>query len=193
MTVRGRGGELPRARGVVLFTTLVLLALLTMVGISGALVVRMEQGMARNAHDSMLAFQAAESALRDAEDWLAANATDPAAVFPAPGQGRHGAPAWGTAPGWRQDDVWQRGSAEATALGGVAMPPRYVIEWLTSYPDAAPPDGSGGTVDAFRITALGYGGTERAQVVLQTTFGRLRGVVGGSPGRLSWMEFDSVP
>ena len=177
----------------VLFTTLVLLALLTLVGISGAQTTRMEQGMARNAHDSMLAFQAAESALRDAEDWLAANATDPAAVFPAPGRGRHSAPAWGARPPWRQDGVWESASTEATAPANVALPPRYVIEWLTSYPDAAPPDGSGGTVDVFRITALGYGGTERAQVVLQTTFGRLRGVLGADPGRLSWAEFDSVP
>lgn len=187
------GSGLPGARGVVLFTTLVLLVLLTMVGISGAHTTRMEQGMARNAHDSMLALQAAESALRDAEDWLAANATDPAAVFPASGQGRHSAPAWGEAPAWRKDDVWENGSAEATAPAGVAVPPRYTVEWLTSYPDAAPPDGSGGTVDVFRITALGYGGTERAQVVLQTTFGRLRGVAGANPGRLSWAEFDSIP
>ena len=193
MTTHRLVSELPRARGVVLFTTLVLLALLTIVGVSGALTVRMEQGMARNTHDSMLAFQAAESALRDAEDWLSTNATHPAAVFPMPGRGRHSAPAWGRAPGWRQDSVWERGSAEATAPAGVAVPPRYVIEWLTSYPDAAPPDGSGGTVDAFRITALGYGGTEHAQVVLQSTFGRLRGVVGADPGRLSWVEFDSVP
>ena len=188
-----RGSGLPGARGVVLFTTLVLLVLLTMVGISGAHTTRMEQGMARNAHDSMLALQAAESALRDAEDWLAANATDPAAVFPASGQGRHSAPAWGVAPAWRKDDVWENGSAEATAPAGVAVPPRYAVEWLTSYPDAAPPDGSGGTVDVFRITALGYGGTEGAQVVLQTTFGRLRGVAGTDPGRLSWAEFDSIP
>lgn len=177
----------------VLFTTLVLLALLTMIGISGAHTTRMEQDMARNAHDSMLAFQAAESALRDAEDWLATNATQPAAFFPAPAQGRHGAPAWGEPPPWRRDGVWENGSTEATAPTGVATPPRYTIEWLTSYPDAPPPDGTGTTVDIFRITALGYGGTERAQVVLQTTFGRLRGVPGADPGRLSWTEFDSVP
>ena len=191
--MHGRGSELPGTRGVVLFTTLVLLALLTIVGISGARTTRMEQGMARNAHDSMLAFQAAESALRDAEDWLATNATDPAAVFPAPGRGRHSAPAWGAAARWRQDDVWEGGNVAATEPAGVAMRPRYVIEWLTSIADAAPPAGSGGTVDVFRITALGYGGTKRAQVVLQTTFGRLRGVLGADPGRLSWMEFDGVP
>ena len=184
---------MPRTRGVVLFTTLVLLALLTMVGISGAHTTRMEQGMARNAHDSMLAFQAAESALREAEDWLAANATDPVAFFPASGQGRHSAPLWDATPVWRDDDVWENGSQEATTPTGAALPPRYVIEWLTSYPDAPPPDGSGGTFDIFRITALGYGGTERARVALQTTFGRVRGASGASPGRLSWVEFDSVP
>lgn len=180
-------------RGVVLFTTLVLLALLTMIGISGAHTTRMEQGMARNAHDSMLAFQAAESALREAEDWLAANATDPAAIFPAAGQGRHMAPTWGAAPAWRDDDVWENGSREARAPTGVAMPPRYAIEWLTSYPDAGPPDGTGGTIDVFRITALGYGGTEQARAVLQTTFGRSRGVAGAVPGRMSWVEFEGVP
>lgn len=180
-------------RGVVLFTTLVLLALLTMVGISGAHTTRMEQGMVRNAHDSMLAFQAAESALREAEDWLAASATDPVAVFPAVGRGRHNAPAWGAAPAWRDEDVWRSGSRAANAPAGASLPPRYVIEWLTFYPDAAPPIGTGGTIDVFRITALGYGGTERAQVALQTTFGRLRGAPGANAGRLSWLEFDSVP
>ena len=188
-----RRGPPTGTRGVVLFTTLVLLTLLTMVGISGAHTTRMEQGMARNAHDSMLAFQAAESALREAEDWLATNATDPAAVFPATSQGRHNSPAWGAEPAWRQGDVWERGSQEATAPSGVALPPRYAIEWLASYPDASPPDGSGGTVDVFRITALGYGGTSRARTVLQSTFGRLRGAAGATPGRLSWVEFDAIP
>ena len=184
---------MPRTRGVVLFTTLVLLALLTLVGISGAHTTRMEQGMARNAHDSMLAFQAAESALCEAEDWLATNATDPVAIFPASGQGRHSAPLWGATPAWRDDDVWENGSQEATALPGVALPPRYAIEWLTSYPGAPSPDGTAGTIDIFRITALGYGGTAHARVALQTTFGRTRGAVGANPGRLSWLEFDAVP
>ena len=53
--------------GVALFISLVLLLVLTILGVSVVQTTSLEIRMARNEHDSLLAFEAAESALRDAE------------------------------------------------------------------------------------------------------------------------------
>ena len=58
------------SRGVALFISLVLLLMLTILGVSAVQGTSLEARMARNDHDTLLAFQAAESALRDAEDQL---------------------------------------------------------------------------------------------------------------------------
>ena len=57
-------------QGVALFISLVLLLVLTIIGVSSVQTTSLEVRMTRNAHDSTLAFQAAESALRDAEEQL---------------------------------------------------------------------------------------------------------------------------
>jgi type IV pilus assembly protein PilX len=59
-----------KQNGVALFISLVLLLVLTIIGISSVQTTSLEVRMTRNEHDSMLAFQAAESALRDAEAQL---------------------------------------------------------------------------------------------------------------------------
>lgn len=53
----------------------------------------------------------------------------------------------------------------AAAINGVAIQPEYLIEYFQKK------DGKGGQeVDAYRITARGFGYTPRTQVVLQTVF-----------------------
>lgn len=53
----------------------------------------------------------------------------------------------------------------APAINGVAVQPEYLIEYFQKK------DGQGGQeVDAYRITARGFGYTRRTQVVLQTVF-----------------------
>ena len=59
-----------RQRGVALFISLVLLLVLTIIGVSSVQTTSLEVRMTGNEHNAMLAFQAAESALRDAEDQL---------------------------------------------------------------------------------------------------------------------------
>jgi type IV pilus assembly protein PilX len=54
-------------RGAVLFITLVLLIILTIIGVAAARLQTGEAVMARNDHNHQLAMQAAEAALRDAE------------------------------------------------------------------------------------------------------------------------------
>lgn len=173
---------LARQRGVALFISLVLLLVLTIIGVSAVQTTSLETRMARNEHDTLLAFQAAESALRDAEAFLnGVNNTD---GFTAAGAGGlWDAANVGQLERWEQAGVWTGGgSVEApTAVDGeVAQRPRYLIEHLitvsrgenpyqieTDYP--APSD----RIAMFRITALGIGGSANAQVLLQTTFGRI--------------------
>lgn len=175
-----------RAQGVALFISLVLLLVLTIIGISSVQTTSLETRMARNEHDTLLAFQAAESALRDAETWLQTNvdSVDDTDVFS--DGGANGLWLVADDPGesdrWLEANVWTgNGSVEAdTALNEVSEAPRYLIEHLgdvsrtenpwqirTDYPD--PVD----RIAMFRITSRGVGGSANAQVLLQSTFGIL--------------------
>ena len=68
-------------RGVALFISLVLLLVLTIIGVSAVQTTSMEERMARNTHDSVLAFEAAEVALRTGETFLRNNVNS-TALFP---------------------------------------------------------------------------------------------------------------
>jgi type IV pilus assembly protein PilX len=62
----------PRSRqsGVVLFVALILLVILSMIGVTVARMQTVEERMARNENSRQLSMQAAEAALRNAEDGL---------------------------------------------------------------------------------------------------------------------------
>lgn len=61
----------PRQQGAVLYTALILLIILTIIGVTAARLQTGEAVMARNDHNHQLALQSAEAALRDAEINLA--------------------------------------------------------------------------------------------------------------------------
>lgn len=175
-----------RERGVALFISLVLLLVLTIVGVSAVQTTTLETRMARNEHDTLLAFQAAESALRDAEAFLLANVAsveDTDAFTPAGAAGLWDVADPGDPDPWDVANIWTGGQSVVapTDTGAVvAEPPRYLIEHLgdvasvenpyqltPDYPD--PVD----RVAMFRITARGVGGSANARVLLQSTFGIL--------------------
>ncbi len=60
--------------GVVLIVSLIFLVILTLVGVTAMNVTSLEERMSANFKDQQLAFQAAEAALKEAEDWLDENA-----------------------------------------------------------------------------------------------------------------------
>lgn len=170
-----------RSRGVALFISLVLLLVLTIIGVSAVQTTTLETRMARNEHDRLLAFQAAESALRDAEAFLDTVITTD--IFSDGGA----AGLWtvsdlGQPDRWEQA-VWAAGTSVTapTDVDGVSEPPRYIIEHVASVireenayqiedPYAA---NAADRIEMFRITARGVGGSANAQVLLQTTFGRI--------------------
>jgi len=167
-------------KGVVLFISLVLLLVLTIIGVSSVQTTSLEQRMARNSHDSVLAFQAAEVALRDAENYLQ-TVVDPVASFPVAGTGGYTQSAPYTATEyWDAPGLWTgSGSVVApTAITGVDEPPRYIIEWVATvdtdnnpYLQSSSYTSAIDSVEIFRITARGVGGSTNARVILQSTFG----------------------
>lgn len=173
-----------------LFVSLVLLLVLTLLGISAVQTTGLETRMARNDHDALLAFQAAESALREAEARL--ETLTSTVVFTSSGNGGlWSMPPAGSAPRWQDDAIWESGSTVAALPESVAepgtrviepaAPPRYIIEHVATVErtdNAYQIDDpyafvATDRVQVFRITALGLGATEHARVMLQTTYGRV--------------------
>lgn len=176
------GPSYATTRGMALFISLVLLLVLTILGVSAVQTTSLETRMARNEHDVLLAFQSAESALRDAEALLDTITTT--AVFTSGGNnGLWSMPPVGAPNRWDDVNVWVSGSREAgTSVGdAVRTRPRFFIEHIATIEreeNAYQIDDpyslvATDRVEMFRITALGTGGTDRARVMLQTTYGRV--------------------
>lgn len=172
-----------RQQGVALFISLVLLLVLTIAGVSAVQTTSLEERMARNTHDSLLAFQAAESALREAENFLA-TAVNTTANFTDGGAGGLWTVAdYGQTDRWEVAAQWADGAGNvevATAVGYVNDQPKYMIEHVADVISPENPNelgtsyGGGGAapiISIFRITARGVGGSANAQVLLQSTYG----------------------
>jgi type IV pilus assembly protein PilX len=168
-------------RGVALFISLVLLLVLTIIGVSAVQTTSLEERMARNTNDSVLAVESAEVALRTAEGFLRANVNS-TALFPAAGNnGLWKASDYLQDERWEQANIWTGNNSvalPANSVGGVAEQPRYIIEWVATVQRSENPyqmNQSYATlfdrIEIFRITARGVGGTPNARVMLQSTFG----------------------
>jgi len=169
--------------GVVLFMCMVMLLLLTVLGISSVQTTSLQQRMARNANDTNLAFQAAESALRDGEDFLETiNALIDFDAANAENNGFYYENSPGTDPNWKSldwsgSDGFREGE---TTITGVEVQPKYILEHVKtviSDADALNLDNIGqdtgsGRTQIFRVTARGTGGSATAQVMIQGTYGR---------------------
>jgi type IV pilus assembly protein PilX len=168
--------------GVALFISLVLLLMLTIIGVSSVQTTTLEVRMARNEHDSLLAFQAAESGLRDAE--VALDLLTSAVGFTDAGtNGRWTISDLGTLDRWSIAGVWAGAQSvtAATVVAGVSAQPRFMIEHVASvireenaYQIDDPYGASGADrIEIFRVTARGVGGSPNAIVMLQSTYGRI--------------------
>lgn len=179
---RRRLPSLRSQRGVALFISLVLLLVLTIAGVSAVQTTSLEERMARNTHDTLLAFQAAESALREAERWILANVNSTAQFSDAGNNGLWTGMPYDEADQRWEENIWGTGSAQsiavASAVQGVAEQPRFIIEWIATVQRDENPNLLGSSyaavfdrIEIFRITARGIGGTPNARVMLQGTFG----------------------
>lgn len=167
-------------KGIALFISLVLLLVLTIIGVSSVQTTSLEERMARNAHDSVLAFQAAEMALRQAEEWLIANPPETADFSNNGTGGLWTAAPFGVTPRWQTGGVWGAATTVEVpvSVANVDSQPRYMVEFLATIDQTADRYEVGRgypilneTINIFRVTARGVGGSDTAEVFLQSSFG----------------------
>jgi type IV pilus assembly protein PilX len=168
-------------RGVALFISLVLLLVLTIIGVSAVQTTSLEERMARNTNDSVLAFESAEVALRNAENFLRNNVNSTALFPPGGNNGLWKSSDYLQTERWQQANVWTGTNSvklPANTVSGVADQPRYIIEWVATVQRSENPyqmtqstNALFDRIEIFRITARGVGGTNNARVLLQSTFG----------------------
>jgi len=181
-----------RQEGAILVIALLFLVLLTIIGVSSISGVTLEEKMASNLREQNVAFQAAESALRDAEIDLESGiggsgnrdpmtiathfSTDCTTAFTNGVCRQPAAPpgAWQTeivtVSTWNWTDANKTVAygrfTGAAALTGVFRQPRYVIEYLQEKDDSS----TAPITRYFRISARGWGADQNSSVTLQTVY-----------------------
>lgn len=176
-------------QGFVLVVALILLLVLTILGLAAAQSTSLEERMAGNYRNHTLAFQAAEAGIRAAESCLSAGTaacggfasnTNGVYLF---SPGTPPPPSSATTPLWNVPGFWSTAgntlgylSAGGSSFPNVAQQPQIIIEEM---PPVAQPGGNIGTqqygggapgIQLYRITALGTGGDNSANVMLQAIF-----------------------
>ena len=182
-----------RSRGFSLIATLVLLVIATMLGIAAAQLVLMSERSSRYDRDRLIAFQAAEAALLDAEVDIRGPGSSRSGLFsPTASFGfeegcstnsntrgmclpvnTSAPPLWSTVSFTDTQRTVQMGDYTnrpyAAGVNGVQpeRAPRYLIELI---PDPTPGGNKGVPRNLYRVTAVGFGPREETQVMLQMFF-----------------------
>jgi len=161
-------------RGAALIVSLMILLVMTLIGVTAMSSSNLEEKMAGNSRDMMLAFQAAEAALRDGEEVVANLVTvAPFADCTAPYY------AQGCFPDVTADSTWSGAASYGGTLDKVNTQPKYIIEYtgesggsqglnVDNYGDS-----SSQIISTFRVTARGTGGTDNAVVLVQSFHGKI--------------------
>jgi type IV pilus assembly protein PilX len=174
--------KIAKQQGAVLITVLILTLGLTVLVLSQMDIIILDEKVIANQKDRSLAFQAAESAIREAENWLVNQATEPEPMT-------NGASnVWITdSPNanhewWmHNNNTWWKSTASQAMSAQSDLPgidpnnkPRYIIEHYAYVQDTLVSGQQRDELgrDFYRITARGYGGTETARVTLQSTYTR---------------------
>lgn len=179
--------EPKRQRGAIMITALMILLLMTVFGISTMDTNILEEKMAGNMRDRNTAFQAAESALRAAESWIAAQTSMPDVRDITDSSDT--SPLWelnspdpqyptitNSTPWWdERDAAWWSSKgvllSGGSLLPGVAAQPSYIIEKLPPSTESLEAAQSLDTSDIYlQVTARGVGGAASTVVVLQTVY-----------------------
>lgn len=188
---RASGAE----RGLALFISLVFLVLLTLLGLTAMTTDSLEGAMANNDQDMNLAFQAAETALRDGENYVGSQLTPGSGFNSTCTGGPYGGlclPSTTTTPDWQWGGsitIAQWGNPGSRTVipittpttpvyppvPGVYQQPEFIVEKL---PNTPPTNGSlavstqyqASSGTAYRITAVGWGAKQSTNVMLQSIF-----------------------
>ncbi len=162
--------------GLVLITSLILIFVLALAVSSNIGGILIDEKIIANQKDHFIALEAAEAALREAENKLINQQVEPTntledgtKVLPnGAAENENDTEAWCLV---RNDDWWQI-EANISSFTGASSPPQYIIEDLEYVQDSLVRGQQRDKVgrNFYRITAKGSGGTSTAKVILQTTF-----------------------
>ncbi len=178
-----------KQNGVVLFMSLILLSVLTILALTGMRTSIVDEKMSGNLRDSQLAHQAAESALRDAETFIN-NLAGLSALTNNNGLYRSGFEAAKLEPDYLDPGTWNPTNTsnytEASTLGTnssgedqLALPPKYIIKHLGTQDicntsGITDPNSAFNTNlckrEIFRVTAHGTGLSRDTTKILQAYF-----------------------
>jgi type IV pilus assembly protein PilX len=173
-----------RQRGFVLIMSLVILLIVTTLGVSLIQTGTLEEKMAAATRNKDIAFQAAEAALLDAEKNIAAATTGlaPTAALAScdSSNGYCGGLPTDGSDRWQQSGWdWSNGkNVDMSKIDPNAQSARYIIEFLKTVGDNnimmmnVGDATANNPVNYYRITAIGYGANDQAQVILQSTYGK---------------------
>lgn len=170
-------------KGMVLILVLSLLLALTILGVSSMSTSTLETKMANNFQDRNAAFQAAEAALREGERLVETSNYDGSQFDDQCTNGLCECIATAcqyagdsSLTFWEQDTVWNTSTKHMTyqtiSLSELAAPAKYIIEHMGNVCPESNPSCIVAATDPrmFRITTIGYGTTETAKVMLQSTY-----------------------
>ncbi|MGH8658869.1 MAG: pilus assembly PilX family protein [Gammaproteobacteria bacterium] len=186
--MRAQSVRLNRQAGAVLFVSLIMLLVLSVIGVTAMQSTTLEEKMAGNLRDQTLAFQAAEAALREGETCLANQAAEPVAQANPP------PPLCATCPTCADtvfqlntpgvdvlnNALWDNTGAPilyrtyAGTLQKVATAPKHLIEYHSFIKDSLTTGQQGDETGrvTFRDTARGTGGSDAARAHTQSTYTR---------------------
>lgn len=156
--------------GVTLPVTMLLLLAALALGASAAQMAMLGEKAARSERDRLVAFQAAEDALMDAERDINGGLGQPTEVPAGPSADK--------VPAWQAVDLAGSGATEYGALTGAHMEagrgslpfrrPRYLVERIAYTPSGAA--GSDPPAHYYRVTVIGFGPRSGTQAVLQASY-----------------------
>ena len=163
--------------GVTLIVSLVILVAMTILGVTSLQSTRTEISMAGNLRELGLTFNAAETALSDAEAFVTTSISK--SIYNDPTIGLYDDSV--TDPEYDDPDTWDSAQEGATVLTYSAEPSKFIVKYLGDrsqnevaavniggYGSAQP----GMTVSNFRITARGTGQSGNARRYLQSYYGK---------------------
>ncbi|MEH6357814.1 MAG: PilX N-terminal domain-containing pilus assembly protein [Pseudomonadales bacterium] len=183
-----------RQKGSVLAMSLIILLILTILGVNSMSSLVLEEKMAGNTRQSMIASQAAEIALRAGEGWVNAqiNTKSDVSKLWAGTVGYYSYAEQENLPAagfdMQDDSTWAANSVDVAGIAAIdpagikttslSQNPRYIVEYLGRVNEDASEDKldiiNDKTIDkreyAFRVTAIGWGESTNARFMAQSTF-----------------------
>ena len=168
----------------VLFVSLAILLILTILGLASVQTTTMQERMVLNSQDTNIAFLAAESGLVDAEALIEMyDSTVDFYAFDANASGLYLDTSFDVPSNWSSvdwDDVDGNYKTAVTHLAGTAAQPKYIIEHVKTVAadqNQMSLENIGQSIGVssrqiFRITVYGTGGTSDAHVMIQSTYSK---------------------